>query len=118
MPTVGGWELLLILGVLVLLFGATRLPMAARSLGQSMRIFKAETKGLRSDDEETAQDGQQQTAQQQASQHQSSQHQSSQHQPSQQQPLQPPQAALQAPPPSGSAVRTPAEELQRRDTSR
>lgn len=113
MPTVGGWELLLILGVLVLLFGATRLPMAARSLGQSMRIFKAETKGLRSDDEETAQDGQQQTAQQQAS-----QHQSSQHQPSQQQPLQPPQAALQAPPPSGSAVRTPAEELQRRDTSR
>lgn len=49
-----GWELLLLLGVLVLLFGATKLPMAARSLGQSLRIFKAETKGLRSDDDETA----------------------------------------------------------------
>lgn len=45
-----GWELVLLLGVLVLLFGATKLPTAARSLGQSMRIFKAETKGLRSDD--------------------------------------------------------------------
>ncbi|MGH3786146.1 MAG: twin-arginine translocase TatA/TatE family subunit [Pseudonocardiaceae bacterium] len=38
----GGWELVLILGVLVLLFGATKLPTAARSIGQSMRIFKAE----------------------------------------------------------------------------
>ncbi|MQA13553.1 MAG: Sec-independent protein translocase subunit TatA [Pseudonocardiaceae bacterium] len=46
----GGWELVLLLGVLVLLFGATKLPNAARSIGQSMRIFKAETKGLRSDD--------------------------------------------------------------------
>jgi len=103
MPTVGGWELLLILGVLVILFGATRLPMAARSLGQSMRIFKAETKGLRADDEETAQDDQQQAPQQQSSPPQT---------------LRPPQTALQAPPPSGPPVRTPAEELQRRDTSR
>ncbi|MGH3871458.1 MAG: Sec-independent protein translocase subunit TatA [Pseudonocardiaceae bacterium] len=46
-----GWELILLLGVLVLLFGATKLPTAARSIGQSMRIFKAETKGLRSEDE-------------------------------------------------------------------
>lgn len=46
----GGWELILILAVLVLLFGATKLPNAARSIGQSMRIFKAETKGMRSDD--------------------------------------------------------------------
>ncbi len=45
-----GWELVLLLGVLVLLFGATKLPTAARSIGQSMRIFKAETKGLRSND--------------------------------------------------------------------
>ncbi|MDQ3154155.1 MAG: Sec-independent protein translocase subunit TatA [Actinomycetota bacterium] len=45
-----GWELVLLLGVLVLLFGATKLPTAARSIGQSMRIFKAETKGMRSDD--------------------------------------------------------------------
>ena len=46
----GGPELFLILAVLVLLFGAKRLPDAARSLGRSMRIFKAETKGLRGDD--------------------------------------------------------------------
>jgi sec-independent protein translocase protein TatA len=32
--------------VLILLFGAKRLPGAARSLGRSMRILKAETKGL------------------------------------------------------------------------
>ena len=46
----GGWELILILAVLVLLFGASKLPNAARSIGQSMRIFKAETKGMRSED--------------------------------------------------------------------
>jgi len=46
----GGWELILILSVLVLLFGASKLPNAARSIGQSMRIFKAETKGMRSED--------------------------------------------------------------------
>ncbi|MDQ3764959.1 MAG: twin-arginine translocase TatA/TatE family subunit [Actinomycetota bacterium] len=49
-----GWELLLLLGVLVLLFGATKLPTAARAIGQSMRIFKAETKGMRSEDEATS----------------------------------------------------------------
>ena len=50
----GGWELILILAVLVLLFGASKLPNAARSIGQSMRIFKAETKGLRDDDDKLA----------------------------------------------------------------
>lgn len=51
MPSLGGTELLIILAVLVLLFGATKLPNAARAIGQSMRIFKAETKGMRSDEE-------------------------------------------------------------------
>ncbi|GLZ55973.1 Sec-independent protein translocase subunit TatA [Actinomycetospora sp. NBRC 106378] len=37
---------LLILLVVLLLFGAQRLPAAARGLGQSMRIFKAETTAL------------------------------------------------------------------------
>lgn len=46
----GGWELVLILAVVMLLFGAKRLPDSARSLGRSLRIFKAETKGLRDDD--------------------------------------------------------------------
>lgn len=47
-----GFELFAILAVLVLLFGSKKLPDAARSLGRSMRIFKAETKGLRHDETE------------------------------------------------------------------
>ncbi|MGH3673070.1 MAG: twin-arginine translocase TatA/TatE family subunit [Pseudonocardiaceae bacterium] len=39
-----GWHLLILLGVVVLLFGAKRLPETARALGQSARIFKRETK--------------------------------------------------------------------------
>jgi sec-independent protein translocase protein TatA len=46
----GGWELVLVLLVILLVFGAKRLPDSARSLGRSLRIFKAETKGLRDDD--------------------------------------------------------------------
>ncbi|HLU33680.1 MAG TPA: Sec-independent protein translocase subunit TatA [Natronosporangium sp.] len=46
--------LIVLIVVLVLLFGAKRLPDAARALGRSLRIMKAETKGLvdegRSDD--------------------------------------------------------------------
>lgn len=41
-----GWEWLILLAVILLLFGAKRLPDAARGLGRSLRIFKAETKGL------------------------------------------------------------------------
>jgi sec-independent protein translocase protein TatA len=36
------WHLIIILGVVVVLFGAKRLPGSARSLGRSMRIFRAE----------------------------------------------------------------------------
>lgn len=43
------WHLLIVAAVFVVLFGAKKLPDAARSLGQSMRIFKAETRGLRAD---------------------------------------------------------------------
>lgn len=42
-------ELLIILAVLLLLFGASRLPQLAKSLGSSVRNFK---KGISSDDEE------------------------------------------------------------------
>ena len=45
-------ELLLILAVVILLFGAAKLPELARGSGRALRIFKAETKGL-SDDETT-----------------------------------------------------------------
>jgi sec-independent protein translocase protein TatA len=44
-------EILLILLVLVLLFGAKKLPELARGSGRALRIFKAETKGLVDDEE-------------------------------------------------------------------
>ncbi len=42
----GAPEILLILLVVVLLFGAKKLPELARGSGRALRIFKAETKGL------------------------------------------------------------------------
>ncbi|GAB3262865.1 twin-arginine translocase TatA/TatE family subunit [Nocardioides dilutus] len=47
----GTTELLIILAVLVLLFGATKLPELARGSGRALRIFKAETKGLMDDED-------------------------------------------------------------------
>ena len=43
------WHWLILIAVFVLLFGAKRLPDAARSLGKSMRIFKSEVKELNND---------------------------------------------------------------------
>ena len=40
-------HILLLLLVLVVLFGAKRLPDSARSLGKSMRIFKSEMKEMK-----------------------------------------------------------------------
>lgn len=40
------WHLLIFLAVVVLLFGAKKLPDAARGLGRSMRIFKSEVKEM------------------------------------------------------------------------
>ena len=48
----GGWELLAIILVILLLFGAKKLPELARGSGRALRIFKAETKGLVDDDDE------------------------------------------------------------------
>ncbi len=42
-----GWEWLIIAALVLLLFGAKRLPEAARGLGRSLRIFRAETKVLK-----------------------------------------------------------------------
>ena len=49
---IGAPEIIIILVVLVLLFGAKRLPDAARSLGRSMRIFKSEVKEMGNDGDE------------------------------------------------------------------
>lgn len=47
-----GWEWIIILLLALLLFGGfKKLPDAARGLGRSLRIFKAETKGLVEDDD-------------------------------------------------------------------
>ncbi|GAA1596179.1 Sec-independent protein translocase subunit TatA [Actinoplanes couchii] len=46
------WHIIVLVVVLILLFGAKRLPDAARSLGRSLRIIKAETKGLVDDDKD------------------------------------------------------------------
>ncbi|MDQ1696287.1 MAG: sec-independent protein translocase protein TatA [Frankiaceae bacterium] len=46
------WHLLILAAVFVLLFGAKKLPDAARSVGRSLRIFKAEVKGLHDDDKD------------------------------------------------------------------
>jgi sec-independent protein translocase protein TatA len=45
-----GWHLLIILAVILLLFGAPKLPGLAKSLGQSMRIFRGEVKAMKDDD--------------------------------------------------------------------
>ncbi|MGN7191860.1 MULTISPECIES: twin-arginine translocase TatA/TatE family subunit [unclassified Curtobacterium] len=45
----GGMHLLIILGIVILLFGATKLPALAKGLGQSINIFKKEM----SDDKKT-----------------------------------------------------------------
>ncbi len=51
MGNLGPTEIILILLVLVLLFGAKKLPELARGSGRALRIFKAETKGLIDDDD-------------------------------------------------------------------
>lgn len=50
MGVVKPWHIIVLAVVLILLFGAKRLPDAARSLGRSLRIIKAETRGLADDD--------------------------------------------------------------------
>ncbi len=54
-PMIGmpqGAEWLVILAIVVLVFGAAKLPDLARSSGQALRIFKSETKQLKNDDDE------------------------------------------------------------------
>lgn len=45
-------HILILLIVVVVLFGAKRLPDSARSLGKSLRIFKGEMKEMKKDGEE------------------------------------------------------------------
>jgi sec-independent protein translocase protein TatA len=45
MPNVGPWEIILLLLLALLLFGAKRLPEIGRSLGRGMREFKDSVSG-------------------------------------------------------------------------
>lgn len=50
-----GWpHLLIILAVILLLFGATKLPALAKSMGQSARAFKGEMNAMKEDDAQRA----------------------------------------------------------------
>ncbi|MGC5170092.1 twin-arginine translocase TatA/TatE family subunit [Microbacterium sp. DT81.1] len=44
LANLSGWHLLIILAVILLLFGAARLPALSRSVGQSVRILRDETR--------------------------------------------------------------------------
>lgn len=48
------WHLIILVLVVLLLFGAKKLPDAARSVGKSMKIFRAETKDMRESGDESA----------------------------------------------------------------
>lgn len=45
-----GVHLLILLAVILLLFGAAKLPALAKSMGQSARVFKGEMKAMKDDD--------------------------------------------------------------------
>lgn len=51
------WHWVIVIAVFVLLFGAKKLPDAARSLGKSMRIFKSEIKEMQADSKSDTPDG-------------------------------------------------------------
>lgn len=54
MGRLGPTEIILILVVIILLFGAKKLPDMARSLGKSARILKSEAKAMKDDDKSAA----------------------------------------------------------------
>jgi sec-independent protein translocase protein TatA len=54
MPNVGPWEIILLLMLALLLFGAKRLPEIGRSMGKGLREFKESVSGKDRDDDEPA----------------------------------------------------------------
>lgn len=48
------WKILIIAVLIIVLFGARKLPVAARELGKSMRILKKEVSSLHEDETETS----------------------------------------------------------------
>ncbi len=54
MGGIQGWHLVIIVILALLLFGAPKLPGLARSLGQSLRIFKSEVRQMKDDEKAPA----------------------------------------------------------------
>ncbi|WP_299169558.1 Sec-independent protein translocase subunit TatA [uncultured Arthrobacter sp.] len=52
-----GWHILIIIVIAILLFGAPKLPGLARSVGQSLRIFKSEVRQMKEENGSTDDDG-------------------------------------------------------------
>lgn len=52
------WKILIIAGLLIVFFGSKKLPHAARSLGQSMRILKKEVQGLHGEEADSKEQAQ------------------------------------------------------------
>ncbi|WP_309079744.1 Sec-independent protein translocase subunit TatA [Zhihengliuella sp.] len=52
-----GWQWLIIIALVLLLFGAPKLPGLARSMGQSLRIFKTEVRQMKDDDPQAEREG-------------------------------------------------------------
>lgn len=48
-----GWHLLIVLAVILLLFGAAKLPALAQSVGKSARVFRGEIKAMKEEDAAT-----------------------------------------------------------------
>ncbi|GAB2509650.1 twin-arginine translocase TatA/TatE family subunit [Paramicrobacterium agarici] len=54
LANLNGWHLVIILFLVLLLFGAPKLPGLAKSVGESMKIFKKEVREVTDDGEKTA----------------------------------------------------------------
>lgn len=52
MGGIGPTQILIIVLILVLLFGAKKLPDAARSIGRSMRVFRSEVKEMKNESDQ------------------------------------------------------------------
>ncbi len=53
---IGGWEVLLILVVVLIFFGAKNIPEMARGLGKGIREFKNATKEIKDEIEQVSKD--------------------------------------------------------------
>ncbi|WP_306387772.1 twin-arginine translocase TatA/TatE family subunit [Microbacterium sp. MPKO10] len=56
LANLSGWHLVIILFIILLLFGAPKLPGLAKSVGESMKIFKKEVREVTDDGDATTTD--------------------------------------------------------------